>query len=165
MTIEYPQRADPLFRFIPQSGHEAHHYELCLPSVVFLFSVFAFICADLFDKDLHSYFFSIRVEANPHVRVQRLPLKPVVLTDVHPGSAWYFFETSSCLLSLRARLVLQDFLACLVIIIIIITITLVMLFVVYHPCLTKGTWLILLTEVPEGEDGDRECCDGCGTND
>ena len=51
--------------------------------------VFALICADFFDKDLHS---SIRIESNPHVRVQ-------------PGT---FSETSSRFLHLGTRFVLQD---------------------------------------------------------
>ena len=45
-------------------------------------------------------------------------LKPVVLTFMHPGSAWSFEQLSQRLHLSETRLVLQDFPECLVIIII-----------------------------------------------
>ena len=61
------------------------------------------------------------IESNPHVRVKRFPrLQTVVLTELHPGSAWNFQKLVSVFLCPGTRFVLQDFPECLVIIIIII---------------------------------------------
>ena len=49
-------------------------------------------------------FFRVRVESNPHVRVQRLPIYTFVLTDVHSGSARGSYCTSLCFLCLRLAL-------------------------------------------------------------
>ena len=65
----------------------------------------------------HSFAEFVRVESNPHVRVQRLPSRTFVLTDMHSGVSLGFFLYQLCFLCLGLACALQDLSERLVIII------------------------------------------------